>query len=356
MSYPFDFSTIQRALLMASSMTIVMSQLDLSEETMVFYRLIKGVTICAVLMVILASILIAYDKSEKAAEAELRKGAEEDEDEEQFKREREGQALETVKRLPVWEDDGSHPSHKLTTPDARPRLWPFPLGKSAPNKSSMWFESGTAPQIGTFGKPGEPWDTRFQAAQRARTDAASMDRKRTEAIRDYEYDQRRKQWKRRLGHLKALCIVIILSYVSTKVSLVALALLIWRVINAETARLMRPEPGPGIKEPYAARWGTQTHGRKTPYGAQKKTAYPGVGMTYLYQPTAHANGSFLRAASVMPLRQNAPVQPLLTSTDERLGGRDGILGDEVKGIGYDVGGKSGLGGAGGGGLGGIADF
>jgi hypothetical protein len=37
-------------------------------------------------MVTLASILIAYDKSEKAAEAELRKGAEEDEDEEQFKR------------------------------------------------------------------------------------------------------------------------------------------------------------------------------------------------------------------------------------------------------------------------------
>ena len=74
-------------------------------------------------MVTLASILIAYDKSEKAAEAELRKGAEEDEDEEQFKREREGQALETVKRLPVWEDDGSHPSHKLTTPDARPRLY-----------------------------------------------------------------------------------------------------------------------------------------------------------------------------------------------------------------------------------------
>lgn len=58
---------------------------------------------------------------------------------------------------------------------------------------------------------------------------------------------------------------------STKVSLAALALLIWRVINAETARLMKPEPGPGITEPYAARWGTQTHGRKTPYGAQKKT-------------------------------------------------------------------------------------
>lgn len=73
-------------------------------------------------MVTLASLLIAYDKSEKAAEAELRKGAEEDEDEERLKKEREGQAPELVKRMPVWEDDGSHPSHKLTTPETRPKL------------------------------------------------------------------------------------------------------------------------------------------------------------------------------------------------------------------------------------------
>jgi hypothetical protein len=31
------------------TLDVVMSQLDLSEETLVFYRLIKGVTICAVL-------------------------------------------------------------------------------------------------------------------------------------------------------------------------------------------------------------------------------------------------------------------------------------------------------------------
>lgn len=74
MSYPFDFSAVQRALFMTASVTIgeisclysektsrsadaniasVMSQLDLSEETMVFYRLIKSVTICAVSWVFL---------------------------------------------------------------------------------------------------------------------------------------------------------------------------------------------------------------------------------------------------------------------------------------------------------------
>jgi hypothetical protein len=59
--------------------------------------------------------------------------------------------------------------------------------------------------------------------------------------------------------------------VSTKLALVSLAILIWRVLNSELARLMKPEPGPEIREPYAARWGTQTQGRKTPYGAEKKT-------------------------------------------------------------------------------------
>lgn len=72
-------------------------------------------------MITLASVLIAYDKSEKASEEALRKGAEDDEDEEK-RREREGHPTELVKRVPVWEDDGSHPSHKLTTPEARPKL------------------------------------------------------------------------------------------------------------------------------------------------------------------------------------------------------------------------------------------
>jgi hypothetical protein len=182
-------------------------------------------------MITLSSLLIAYDKSEKAAEEELRKGNDAEDEEEKKKRALDGFAPELVKRIPVWEDDGSHPSHKLTTPNARPKLqviflhlshivinalpysrWPFPLGKVAADKSSLWFESGVAPIVGHFGKPGEEWAGRLQEAQRARLHASSMEKKRTEGIRDFEYDQRRKQWKRRLSHLKAMCIVIILSY------------------------------------------------------------------------------------------------------------------------------------------------
>lgn len=67
---------------------------------------------------------------------------------------------------------------------------------------------------------------------------------------------------------------VLVETVNTKLALGALALLVWRVINAETARLMKPEPEPGITEAFAARWGTQTQGRKTPYGAQKKIVSP----------------------------------------------------------------------------------
>lgn len=69
MTYPIQYGLVQRALLLTSGMTIgeliseelhpvsptfcsshpVMSQLDLSEETQIFYRAIRGVTMCIVL-------------------------------------------------------------------------------------------------------------------------------------------------------------------------------------------------------------------------------------------------------------------------------------------------------------------
>ena len=70
-----------------------------------------------------------------------------------------------------------------------------------------------APKIGDFSKGrGEAYQTRLAAAQKSQNDEGSIESKPTEAIRKYEYQQRRKQWKRRLAHLKALCIVIIVAY------------------------------------------------------------------------------------------------------------------------------------------------
>jgi hypothetical protein len=50
-------------------------------------------------------------------------------------------------------------------------------------------------------------------------------------------------------------------------ALVALAVLIWKTLNAELARLSQAPLGKDPHEEFAARFGTRTVGRKRPYGA-----------------------------------------------------------------------------------------
>lgn len=91
--------------------------------------------------------------------------------------------------------------------------FPFPLGKASSDSSNLYFESGTAPKIGHFGRGrGESYSNRLASAVKSQDNSGKIESSRLEAIRKYEFDMRRKQWKRRLSHLKALCIVIILSY------------------------------------------------------------------------------------------------------------------------------------------------
>jgi len=56
----------------------------------------------------------------------------------------------------------SHPSAFLTTKNAPPHLFPFPLGKSRPEatvKDELWWEGGNAPHVGHFNKPKLPEPT-----------------------------------------------------------------------------------------------------------------------------------------------------------------------------------------------------
>ena len=55
--------------------------------------------------------------------------------------------------------------------------------------------------------------------------------------------------------------------VNQKMALVAQAVLIWKTLNAELARLSQVPLGKEAHEQFAARWGTRTVGRKRPYGA-----------------------------------------------------------------------------------------
>jgi hypothetical protein len=60
----------------------------------------------------------------------------------------------------------------------------------------------------------EKYAERFKAARKEAIarDPQKIQSKRLEAIRKYEYDTRRKQWRRRFQHMKAMCIIIMLSY------------------------------------------------------------------------------------------------------------------------------------------------
>ena len=137
---------------------------------------------------------------------------------------------------------------------------------------------------------------RFQAARKEATarDPEKIEAQRLVAIRKYEYDTRRKRWRRRFEHMKAMCVIIMLSYgefelvdiprrpmkltcgmwssVNQKLALAGLALLIWRVVNSELARLMDKEPGAGMHEEYSARFGTHAMARQRPAGAKNTMA------------------------------------------------------------------------------------
>jgi hypothetical protein len=45
--------------------------------------------------------------------------------------------------------ESAHPSHFLTTRDAKPRLFPFPLGKAGgqATKGELWWEAGNAAHV-----------------------------------------------------------------------------------------------------------------------------------------------------------------------------------------------------------------
>ena len=46
-----------------------------------------------------------------------------------------------------WDHESSHPSVFLTTRDAKPRLFPFPLGKAGGLKGELWWEAGNSAHV-----------------------------------------------------------------------------------------------------------------------------------------------------------------------------------------------------------------
>jgi hypothetical protein len=99
-----------------------MSQMNQSDETMVFYRMLKSITVGGVILIALAHMVTTYHASEQAAAAQLKEVPQKLKDAAKEAKELEAKASVSVSRLPAWEDDGSHPSHVLTTVESKPKL------------------------------------------------------------------------------------------------------------------------------------------------------------------------------------------------------------------------------------------
>ena len=56
-------------------------------------------------------------------------------------------AKKLEKEKDAWENASSHPSAFLTTRDGKPRLFPFPLGKTNGLKGELWWEAGNTPHV-----------------------------------------------------------------------------------------------------------------------------------------------------------------------------------------------------------------
>lgn len=99
-----------------------MSQTNLSEETLVFYKTIKSVTLIGLVLIALAHLITVFHASEQYAEQQLKKVPRALLEAAKEAREAETRAAISVSRLPGWEDDGTHASHLLTTADEAPRV------------------------------------------------------------------------------------------------------------------------------------------------------------------------------------------------------------------------------------------
>ncbi|KAI9635424.1 uncharacterized protein MKK02DRAFT_44113 [Dioszegia hungarica] len=196
----------------------------------------------------------------------------------------------------VVENESSHPSAFLTTKDAKPRLWAFPLGKAGgEGTKEMWWEAGNAAHVGHFKQSETP-----EAREELRLKMEAKEEARAKAAKKAleEFEENRKKWYNRLAKVKVIGAIVAIGLVHKTLAAICLAGLIYWLIATRLADMMKPpdEPEPEIS---AARR------RKVPTG-------PGMAMTYLFEPTA--NGGVVEAGTI-PVQ--APSHRLMTSMDNR---------------------------------------
>ncbi|WVO22873.1 uncharacterized protein IAS62_004216 [Cryptococcus decagattii] len=135
-------------------------------------------------------------------------------------------------RQDLWANMKARPSAFLTTRQAIPRIFPFPLGKTrseAAVKDELWWEDGNAPHVGHFNRPKLPAPPNPDEGVWMKRVQASMVRKAQEEL-----------WRRRIRDIQILSVIIMVSFMSKKIATIALAVHIYHTVSCEIDGMLSP--------------------------------------------------------------------------------------------------------------------
>ncbi|EAL20591.1 hypothetical protein CNBE5110 [Cryptococcus deneoformans B-3501A] len=213
-----QFNEVAQCISVMSAISLVMAASPLPIQLIPFYRIFSTLTICyvtraSVIYYGYQQALAKFPKQDESSSAKANKAAKKP-------------------RQDLWANMKAHPSAFLTTRQAAPRIFPFPLGKTRPEaavREELWWEGGNAPHVGHFNRPKLPVPPNPNEDVLMKRVQASMAREAQERL-----------WKRRIRDIQVLSVIIMVSFVSKKVAAIALAILIYRTVSSEIDDMLSP--------------------------------------------------------------------------------------------------------------------
>lgn len=217
-----QFNEVAQCIFVMSAISLMMAASPLPIQLMPFYRIFSTLTMFAVICYVARASVIYYGYQQALAK---------------FPKQGDPSSTKANKaakkpRQDLWANMKAHPSAFLTTRQAAPRIFPFPLGKTKPEaavRDELWWEGGNAPHVSHFNQPKLPAPPNPNEDVLMKRVQASIAREAQEGL-----------WKRRIRDIQVLSVIIMFSFVSKKVAAIALAVLICRTVSSEIDNMLSP--------------------------------------------------------------------------------------------------------------------
>ncbi|KAK8854934.1 hypothetical protein IAR55_003673 [Kwoniella newhampshirensis] len=288
-----QFGVYTQCIAVMAAISLMMSASPLPYDIIPFYRLFSTMTMVAAICYGSRTAVIYYGYTQ--ALAKLPKP--DDPNSARFKK-----LMASKKpRQDLWANTRSHPSAFLTTRQAAPRLFPFPLGKTRPEaaiKDELWWEGGNAPHVGHFNRPKLPAPPAPDPSVLLARVIASMRREAQEEM-----------WKKRIRSIQILSVIVIISFISKKLAIALLAYLIYSTLSSEINNMLTPPTDLDQVHQYIDQLSMSARNESNP----KPTQMTG-GMSYIYEPDNGMGGAGVQHNSNIPI-EVVPPPVLMTTTN-----------------------------------------